>query len=128
MTLPLPTAALLLVASKEVGTREVGPNNHGPRVEEYLRAGGAAPGDPWCMAFVTWAMQQAGIAGWPGGSYCPSIYTWALEHSCLHAIPQVGDVMLLMDAPGPQGCYHTGIVESVDGDWVHTIEGNTGAQ
>ncbi|MBL7997594.1 MAG: hypothetical protein JNL32_03035 [Candidatus Kapabacteria bacterium] len=39
-------------AIREVGVREVGGNNRGKRVEEYLASTGNRAGEPYCQAFV----------------------------------------------------------------------------
>ena len=61
--------AALRIAQTQRGVREVGTNT-GPKVDEYLEAAGVAPGNPWCAAFVTWSLQQAGHkmpgSGWAG--------------------------------------------------------------
>ena len=118
------------VAEADAHVREVGGNNRGPRVEEFLAAAGGSAGDPWCLAFVCWCMGKAGVKGWPQTAFCPNIWQWASDNGVLHngqhEAPQRGDVMLLMDAEGRMGAFHTGIVESVDGGRVNTLEGNTG--
>lgn len=46
------TAAFAAACLKEVGVREIGCNNCGTRVEQYLRSTGNRKGDPYCQAFV----------------------------------------------------------------------------
>jgi len=126
---------LVKIAAAEVGVKEV-PRNRGPRVEEYLRSAGVPPGEPWCMAFVFWCFQRAAIEGYPRSGYCPDVWEWARRNGVLvdgrqgkprSGAPARGDVMLLMDAEGRMGAFHTGIVERANGDGtVTTIEGNTG--
>ena len=124
MTLSVPVASVLMVASHEVGVHEQGGNNHGPRVEEYLASVGLGAGNPWCAAFVAWCLQQAGVRGWPMTGDTWSLEDWARARGCLMAEPQAGDVFLLLGADGRP--VHTGLVERVVGDQVATIEGNTG--
>lgn len=63
---------LIKVARAEVGTKEVGSTNRGPRVDEYQRATGNDVKDwgAWCAAFVCFcireAMAQSGIKETPG--------------------------------------------------------------
>ena len=66
-------AAALRVAQTQRGVREVGTNT-GPQVDEYLEAAGVAPGNPWCAAFVTWSLEQAGHK-MPGGGWA-AVATW----------------------------------------------------
>lgn len=121
------TGSVLATAGKEVGVHEVGGNNRGKRVEEYLACVGLHAGDPWCAAFVAWCLREAGATlggdGWPKTGFCPTIETWAKQRGVLRAQPQAGDVFLLCDAQGP---FHTGFVVSVNSNGtVETIEGNT---
>jgi len=114
----------LAAARAEVGVREVGGNNHGPRVEDYLRAVGLGAGNPWCAAFVAFVLRQAAVKGWPMTGDTWALEDWARANGCLHEDPQAGDVFLLLGSDGRP--IHTGFVTSVDGRWVWTIEGNTG--
>ena len=51
--------ALVRIAEKEIGTREIGGNNRGPRVREYQSATWTEPGVwPWCAAFVCWCVRE----------------------------------------------------------------------
>ena len=67
-------AAALRVAQTQRGVREVGGANTGPQVDEYLEAAGVSPGNPWCAAFMTWSLEQAGHK-MPGGGWA-AVATW----------------------------------------------------
>lgn len=67
---PLPTAShnapWLVVATREIGQREVDGARHNPRILQYhattsLRA--TSDEVPWCSAFVNWCLREVGIAG-----------------------------------------------------------------
>lgn len=50
---------LAAIAASEIGTREVGGNNTGPRVREYQSATWLEPGPwPWCAAFTAWCLRE----------------------------------------------------------------------
>lgn len=52
-------AKLVEIAKNEVGVREIGGNNRGPRVREYQTATWLEPGPwPWCAAFVCWVVRE----------------------------------------------------------------------
>jgi hypothetical protein len=124
---PLVSRALQIAAS-EIGVREEGGRNRGPRVEEYLAAAGLDPGYPWCAAFVYFVFQQA-----------------ARELDLLNPCPRTGSVHRLWNQAAPfrrwdpvrpgcvfvhdagKGAGHTGLVESVrfPEAKIITIEGNT---
>lgn len=135
-------ARVLQVAAAEEArqVREVPPNsNRGRDVEAYLRRAGVGPGLAWCCAFVYWCFDEAAqalgranpmfktagcLAHWNGA---PSMGARRLTRSQAVADParvQPG-MVFIMDFGGGAG--HTGLVESVVGGHITTIEGNTDA-
>ena len=137
----------VLGAEADAKVREVGGRNKGERVEEYQRSVGLRPGDPWCAAFVAWAVMHSRNLDKPP-SWCSgsAITTW--HRGSRKAGPDGNFTPLWPDyrsrvAPGwawvrakdaagaksaragtwVQG--HIGIVVAVDEVGFHTIEGNT---
>lgn len=131
----------LEVAAGEVGVREAPPgSNRGPRVDEYLRAVGldpAAGSFAWCAAFVFWCFRQAANGL---GNDNPVIRTaGVLEHwrraqqqgvprlAAADAVDDPGRIrpgmIFVVDTGGGSG--HTGLVQSVEGGRLITVEGNT---
>lgn len=55
------TEQLVTTALAEVGVREVGSSNRGPRVDQYQRATWLEEKDwgAWCAAFVCWTIREA---------------------------------------------------------------------
>lgn len=82
---------------------------------------------PYCACFVSWVMNQAGVkaAGIPA-AYCPYICRDAKNGGALidkHSA-QPGDIVLFdWDSDGLSD--HVGLVESNEGSYLQTIEGNT---
>ena len=98
------------------------------QVNEYwadvLHQSSAAPHPPsWCGAFALWCLHQAGLASEQKWMFGPPHYgfCYALERLEPGAAPKPGDVGY-QDQP----YQHHFLVASVDGDTVHTIEGNQG--
>ena len=135
-------ARVLQIAGAEEArqVREVPPNsNRGPDVEAYLRRAGVGPGLAWCCAFVYWCFDEAALAlaranpmfktagclaHWNGA---PSMGARRLTRNQAVADParvQPG-MVFIMDFGGGAG--HTGLVESVAGGHIATLEGNTDA-
>lgn len=119
---------VLKAAAGEVGVREATGQNDGKRVEAYLATVGLGAGEPWCAAFVQWAIDASAAARgvWTpeNPAYCPSIYTWARMDGILHASPQRGDVFLYIS---DGWALHTGFVTNAtdNGTRFSTVEGNT---
>lgn len=87
----------------------------------------AQNGVPYCAMFVSWVFAHAGAecVGLPG-AYCPDMVDAARGAGDLVPNDQAepGDVIYFdWDKDGISD--HVGIVESNEGDWVQTIEGNT---
>jgi len=103
------------IAKSFLGQKEVG-QNKGPIVK--LVAG--TEGIPWCAGFVTYVYGQAGYVfeGLQNRLYVPYLYNWGKKRGFLTSTPEPGDIFVLRTLK------HTGLVELVDGDVVHTIEGN----
>jgi len=84
----------------------------------------------WCACFVSWCADQVGYidAGIiPRFSLCDDGITWFKNRSQWQSggyTPAPGDI-IFFDWDGDASSDHVGIVERVEGDRVHTIEGNT---
>ena len=66
-------AAALKTAESQLGVKEEGTNT-GAKVDEYLKAAGVGPGNPWCASFVTWALAQNGHK--MDGTGWAAVQTW----------------------------------------------------
>lgn len=122
----MPTANdILNVARTEIGYKESGNNSN-----KYGQAYGLN-NQPWCVIFVWWCFNHASAASlfYGGGkiALCSSLYNYhkargqAVSTSALRA----GDVVFFDFSGRKTATNHVGIVESVSGSTVYTIEGNT---
>lgn len=119
-------AQVVPVARLFVGwLREATGKNDGPWVEAVQRTTGNAKGDPWCASFVNFVLDIAyqDQNPLPATASCDVLLAHARRHRLITTDPQPGDVFLVLR--NPTDAVHTGIVAEVDGDLVHTIEGNT---
>jgi hypothetical protein len=134
-------ASVVKIAIDEIGICEEPPgSNRGPRVDEYLRTVGldpAAGSFAWCAAFVYWCFDQA--ARGLGRRNPVTRTAGVLEHwrragqagvSRIAAADATADpgrvhsgMIFVMDYG--RGAGHTGLVESVQGGRLVTLEGNT---
>lgn len=127
----------LQIAISELGKEETPRgSNWGPHVQKYLKSVGITFPASWCMAFVYWCVEEAKvrIADGTGGLRNPLVKTGGVlkqwndiekqfkQPKCKFTTPQPGDIFI-MDYG--KGLGHTGFVERVEGDQIHTIEGNT---
>ena len=134
-------SAVLTVAAGEVGTLEVPPgSNRGPKVDQYVASVGLNPagGFPWCASFVYFCFAQA--AGQLNVEN-PCVKTGGVRDHWARAATAAGATRILpaqaqqqtsLIVPGmlfligeTGGNGHMGIIESVQGNQLTTIEGNT---
>jgi hypothetical protein len=116
--------AALRVAISQIGVTEHPPkSNWGPQVAGYLASTGIKAPAPWCMAFVHWCYERAGVE-LGGGASVGNFQAWAKQHGELVAVPERGDIVCYQfDADNWPD--HVGIVERAAGRSIHTVEGNT---
>lgn len=97
------------------------PENWGPYVSFILsKVGHKAPAF-WCAAAVSHWWRQAGAKS-PNSAGCDQWMIWAKKNGLWSTTPAIGAAILY---GSPSDAHHIGIVESVDGNIVKTIEGNT---
>jgi len=134
------SAAALDAARGEIGVREVPPgSNRGPEVDAYLRAVGLEPAAgsyAWCAAFVYWCFGKgAAVIGAPNplprtagalalwnGAKAGATRIAAADAQARPSLVSPGQIFVLSTGGG---LGHVGLVESVDGGVLTTIEGNT---
>lgn len=110
---------IITIASQEVGVKELNGNNNGLRVEQYLAYTGNKKGDPWCASFVSWVFGQAGFSQ-PKTAWSPALF----PNSRLTKNISPGNVFGLYFS-NKGSIAHAGLVAHRQGNWLHTIEGNT---
>ena len=119
---------------------ELNSRNEGPWVRAYMD-GHDGPEFPWCVGFVQTILDQAfsvlnlNFETVMQRTYsCDVVAELGLRNNTLirnrklRQEPQMvktGDVFLVVNTP--RDWTHTGIVVGIEGDWLHTIEGNTNA-
>jgi CHAP domain-containing protein len=119
--------AAITCALSQLGVTEVGGNNRGPEVEEYLRSVGLAAGFAWCAAFSYWCF-RVGANRVQLVNPCPrtggGLNLWRLADPVCHtATPARGCIYVLDHGKGQS---HVGIVELVNADGtISEISGNT---
>jgi len=60
------------IYTSQIGIREKGANS-GPAVEKYLSYVDLPKGNPWCAAFVCWALGEAGVRN-PRSGWSPDLF------------------------------------------------------
>lgn len=111
------------VAVAEIGKQEIPKgSNWGTDVKKYLNSVGINFPASWCMAFVYYCCKTANpLTKLPKSGGVLAVWNKA-DKSIKFTKPVAGDVFI-MDFG--KGLGHTGFVESVNGEFINTIEGNT---
>ncbi len=135
-----PQGLLADIAAQYIGVKETGENRAGKSKvlleifkSDSLSVNGKTDGYPWCAAFVSFCVQKL-LANSPffttttpprEASVSRFLNIWAKNNNCLvfpknseFFSPQKGDIVVFTFS-------HIGIVESVSGKMITTIEGNT---
>ena len=85
--------------------------------------------NPWCMMFVSWCAERAGIGKEviPKMAYCPYAVIWFRSRGRFVKAgagqPEPGDVIFFTE--DGETAEHVGLVEKADASRVYTIEGNS---
>ena len=119
---------VLAVAISQLGTKEKPANSNRVKYNTwYYGKEVSGSGYPWCMAFVQWCYQMAGVRLPLKTASCGALLRFykTTDPACFITDPQPGDIVIF-DFPGGADTDHTGIFESAAGNMVTTIDGNTG--
>lgn len=118
-------AGLIQVAAAEIGYREQSGNR------SKYGAWYGLDGQPWCMMFISWCADQAGLGHdiIPKLAYCPYAVEWFALRGQFHTAgatqPYPGD-LVFFDSNQNGVADHVGLAESVSEDTLTCIEGNRG--
>lgn len=111
------------IAKSQIGYHE-GYNNDTKYGDWY-----GLPNQPWCAMFVSWCAYESGIPETiiPKFAGCITGFNEMTKMGITtteHITPQKGDLIFFEWDGEPGDIDHVGIVEYVENDLVHTIEGN----
>ena len=121
-------AELAALAAEELGTAESPPGSNRVKYNAWYYGREVSGGSyPWCVVFVQWVFDQAGVVLPLRTASCGALMRAAQAAGCwVTENYRPGDVVIY-DFPGGAATDHCGIVESAAGDSVTAIEGNTGS-
>lgn len=119
---------LLEIARKQLNVRECPPDSNNVRYNTwYWGREVSGNGYPWCMVFVQWCFDQAGVTLPARTAACGTLMTAAKQFGAwVTADFQPGDVVIYDFSGKKRTTQHCGIVEQImTGYGVQAIEGNT---
>ena len=117
---------ILEVARGEIGVKESPAGSN--KVKYNAEYGGGAKA--WCCVFVWWLFREAGASklffNGAKTAYAPALLTYHKKMGqAVSGDYEPGDV-IFFDFNGNGTPDHVGICEAWDGEWITTIDGNTG--
>lgn len=116
----------LSVARSQIGVSEQPQgSNWGPKVQQYLASVGIGFPAAWCMAFVYWCVDKAAREMKTANPLLKTgsvMAQWNASKALRVSMPRTGD-LFVMDFG--KGLGHIGFVNSVKGDRIQTVEGNS---
>lgn len=109
---------------------EVGSNNSGPFVQKYLN-GLAEPPSNWCAGFVSWCYKEAADRleiemPFVYSLGARNIFDQFEEEGWLFQEPEEADIVFFWREDINSWMGHIGIVRSIKGKKIITVEGNRG--
>ena len=110
----------------QVAAAQIGINPGGDKFWQYM---GYTHHVEWCASFMSWVMNEAGLTSsqWTQSGGVLQMYNGAVSRGeIISAVMpvQTGDVVFFEWRNPGDGPDHVGIVQSVNGDNLVTIEGN----
>lgn len=112
-------------AKAEIGVREDPPDSNKVKYNTWYydqEVGGSRY--PWCAAFVSWLYRDCQYLCKKTAS-CAEMLVWFEKKNQIVKDPKPGDIVFFKFSTNQRRTNHVGIVESVDGKSICTIEGNT---
>lgn len=126
---------VIKVAQSQIGIMEIpAGSNRGPEIDEYLKSVNCPLGNFWCAGFVYWCFNKASknlnqgnplfktagcLSHWDNSQGKKILAKAAIDNPSLLKPGQI----FILDHGSGMG--HTGIIERVEGGFIHTIEGNS---
>lgn len=113
------------IAKKELGVKESPPNSNNVKYNTWFyghEVSGSAY--PWCCTFISWLFKaEQGLC--KKTASCLELLEWFEQRGQIVKIPQAGDIVFFKYKTNNRRTNHVGLVVSVSGNVINTIEGNT---
>ena len=122
--------SMVQIAQSQLGVVEGPEGSNNGNITDYGKFMGM-DGQPWCASFVSWVMDKTfngdktarnkALRGSPSAAVS-ELWDNFKRAGAMTNDPQPGDIVIFKN-----GSSHTGLVETVNGKQISTLEGNTGS-
>lgn len=112
-------------AKNEIGVHESPPNSNNVKYNTWFY-GHPVSGSayPWCAVFISWLFKaEQGLC--KKTASCVDMLDWFEKRGQIVKNPQAGDIVFFKFSTNNRRTNHVGLVVSVGGNTINTIEGNT---
>ena len=117
---------VLDIAYKQKGIKESPRGSNNVKYNTWYYGRSVSGNYPWCMTFVQWVFNEAGMVPIKRTASCTSLMQAAMKADQWANKSYVpGDVIIYRWANSKNKADHTGILLEFDGTYVTCIEGNT---
>lgn len=115
---------IIAIASKEIGVCENPPTSNNVKYNTWFYDGPVSGASyPWCATFISWVFRGTGLV--PKTASCANMLAYYEGTNQIVKNPKAGDLVFFKFATNNRRTNHVGLVISVNGDTITTIEGNT---
>lgn len=122
------------IAKKEIGTKENPANSNCVKYNRWYYGREVHDHDisptityPWCCVFISWIFRtEQGLC--KKTASCSDLLKWFRDRGQIVKNPQAGDIVFFKYNTNNRPANHVGLVVSVSGNVINTIEGNTSAK
>lgn len=116
---------IISIASGEVGTTEYPPSSNNVKYNTWFYGREVSGSNyPWCCTFISWLFKDNQSLCKRTAS-CQDLLSWFESKGLVVSAPQSGDIVFFKYSTNNRRTNHVGLVVSVDGSNIYTIEGNT---
>lgn len=115
---------IIAIATKEIGVCENPPTSNKVKYNDWFY-GHSVSGTsyPWCATFICWVFKGTGLV--PKTASCANMLEYFEGSNQIVKTPKAGDLVFFKYSTNNRRANHVGLVISVNGDVITTIEGNT---
>ena len=115
---------IISIAQREIGTVESPANSNNVKYNTWYygkQVSGSAY--PWCAVFISWLFKGTNLV--KRTASCADMLDWFEKNGQVVSKPQAGDIVFFKYNTNNRKTNHVGLIISVSGGVLTTIEGNT---
>ena len=115
---------IIAIATKEIGVSEYPPTSNKVKYNEWFYGHSVSGASyPWCATFICWLFKGTGLV--PKTASCANMLEYFEVNNQIVKTPKAGDLVFFKYSTNNRKVNHVGLVISVNGKTITTIEGNT---